>query len=311
VTPRHLQIRAVLLALATLTLRAQPPAHTPTKKPRPGPVTSTVNPNVIFLDPAHGGSDNGAKLSDDTLEKDANLAFAARLRIALTADGFVLIQTRDNSADQPTGTQRAEQANRSHAAACLFLHTSNAGHGVHLFLSSLPSSPLANPMDDPLLVLPWDAAQAYVAPQSQRLSVALADSFRANRLPFFLSHTSVPPIDSTTCPAIAIEIAPLDNNNNADTPADDPAYQQRVSLAIATALATWRARLNLDTSLTAPPQYTARPTPKPTAKPDLNPGPSLIDKPAPIPKPRSIPIETPDIVTTPPVATPDPRVPPQ
>jgi N-acetylmuramoyl-L-alanine amidase len=283
-----LPTRALLFALATFTAHAQtsPAAPTPPpRKPRPKTPQSPYNPNVVLLDPAHGGSDNGARLSGEALEKDADIALADRIKTLLTSRGFTVLLTHDSADDQPTADQRLELANRSHASACILLHAANGGHGVHIFSSSLAapataSSPYADSSDS-TAILPWDTAQAGTLSESQHLASTFADAFADVRIPLVSGRVSVPPIDSLVCPAIAIELAPLPAaDNSSSTPASDPAYQQRVASAIASALSTWRGHIMAQIAGAA-----MIATPPPAAKP--------IPKPKPSPKPARIPVETP------------------
>jgi len=292
VTLARLPIRTLLLALAAVTTHAQTTNPTPTaaRKPHSKASQPTLNPNIVLIDPAHGGPDSGAKLAPDSLEKDATVAFADRLRTTLTSRGFTVVLTHDSSSDQPMPDQRAELANHSRAATCLLLHASNAGNGVHLFTSSLtPISPLSASFDGGLNVLPWATAQATSLQQSLRLTFDLSDAIHASRLPLVVGHVSIAPIDSMTCPAVAIELAPL-TSSGTSTPASDPAYQQRITDAIADALVAWRSKLVAEAAAGTQPANPALKTTTPTPS-------------APVHKPKPIvpPIETPDIVpATPP-----------
>ena len=96
-----LPTRALLLTLAAAA-HAQSPPHKPHPKPQ-----YPYNPNVVLLDPAHGGSDNGAKLGD-SLEKDATVAFAGRLKALLLTHGFTVLLTHEAPSDQLAPDQRAE-----------------------------------------------------------------------------------------------------------------------------------------------------------------------------------------------------------
>ena len=136
-----------------------------------------MNLNLIVLDPAHGGPDTGAILGSNVLEKDITMAMAVRLRAALGAAGFTVVATRDaNSSDpltQLSTDQRADIANRAHALACIVLHATNTGSGVHIYTSALSPS---NPADDdaagfppPFAPVPWETAQAESVQQSLQL----------------------------------------------------------------------------------------------------------------------------------------------
>ena len=261
-------IRTLLFALAATTLHAQTAPSVAPKKPRPKPTQPSLNPNIVVLDPAHGGPDNGATLGTDSLEKDATLAFANRLRTVLAAHGFIVLLTRESAADQPTSDQRAELANHSRAATCILLHASNAGHGVHLFTSALtPVSPLSAVFESASSVLPWQSAQATSLQQSLALTFDLSDALQTSKIPLVVGHVSVAPIDSMTCPAVVLELAPL-----GDAPATDSGYQQRVADSVLTALDVWRTKLVAqDAAATPPAPKTATPPPPRKPKPIVAP----------------------------------------
>jgi N-acetylmuramoyl-L-alanine amidase len=193
---------------------------------------------VIFVDPAHGGSDPGARLSDNLPEKTLTLSFAVRLRAALTSSGFSVIATRDSDPSAPfTTDQRAEIANHSHPTACLILHATAGGNGIHIITSDL--TPPDNDADT-RHAIPWDTAQSASIPQSLTLANALGLALLHARLPVLLTRASLRPLENLTCPAIAIEIAPLDPADGDTVPVSDANYQQQIAQAIATGLTTWR-----------------------------------------------------------------------
>ncbi len=188
---------------------------------------------VVILDPAHGGSDSGAILSSGDPEKNYTLALAIRLHVLLNARGIPSILTRD--ADTTIdNTARAETADRAHAAACILLHATSTGNGVHLFTSSLPTVRAANPRR---LFLPWPTAQASYGTQSLRLESDINASLTRQHIPVLLDKTSLAPLDSMACPALAVEVAPL----NATMPVGNSAYQEQVAESLASALVDWRS----------------------------------------------------------------------
>lgn len=198
----------------------------------------------MVLDPAHGGPESGATLTDQTVEKDVTLAMASKLRQALGSAGFVVVATRDSdpAAAIPTD-QRAEVANRQHALACLVLHATGAGAGVHIYASALePAAPAPYDPDvkPPFQPVPWDEAQANSVRQSLRLEDLLNTAVSAARLPVLRGRASVPPLDNLTCPAVAIELAPLGAAGDDRTPASNGAYQQRLVDAVVAGLKAWR-----------------------------------------------------------------------
>jgi N-acetylmuramoyl-L-alanine amidase len=225
----------------------------PSSPPVPAPIP--INRTVIVLDPAHGGLDSGSQISDKTVEKDVTLALAFRLRSLLTARGFSVVMTRD--ADAPavpnaagsamTLDDRAGIANHAHAAACLALHATRSGNGVHLYRSELAAS------EGQSTVVPWLTAQAAWIPQSQRLEKQMTAAFSRSGLALIASSASVRPIDSLTCPALVVELAP--SGDDADS-INDTDYQQRVAQTIAGELLAWQNEVQPPARLPAPASAT-------------------------------------------------------
>jgi len=231
------------------------PAATPVRHAAPSsppvPGTVPINRTVIVLDPAHGGVDSGSQISDTTVEKNVTLALAFRLRSLLTARGFSVVMTRDEDAPAVpnaagsalTLDDRAGIANHAHAAACLVLHATRSGNGVHLYRSELEAS-----KGQPFVV-PWLAAQAAWVPQSQLLENQMTGAFSRSGLALGASRASVRPIDSLTCPALVVELAP--SGDDADS-INDTDYQQRVALAIAGELLFWQNQVQPPVRLDPP-----------------------------------------------------------
>jgi N-acetylmuramoyl-L-alanine amidase len=193
---------------------------------------------VVVLDAAHGGDDSGARLGSEN-EKAFTLAFGVRLRSLLAARGFAVVTTRDSDAGVDPD-RRADIADRANSQACLSLHAATSGSGVHLFVSSL--SPVQGAR-----FLPWKTAQAAWVMRSLSLAGLVNSALSHANVPVSLGRTALPAIDSMTCPAVAIEIAP-DRSSDAQKPAslDDPDYQARVADALAAALVEWRSQSRED-----------------------------------------------------------------
>jgi N-acetylmuramoyl-L-alanine amidase len=187
------------------------------------------------LDAAHGGDDSGAALSSGQAEKSLTLAFAVKLRSLLAARGMTVVITRDSDQTLPPN-QRAEIANRAQAQACLSLHFSDTGSGVHLFASDLPAVPAAH-------FVPWKTAQSIWVNRSLALTGALNAALQQASLPVTLGRTALAGIDSMACPAVAIEIAPERTPGSAAVKSvlSNPNYQSRVAEALAAALLVWRS----------------------------------------------------------------------
>lgn len=209
-------------------------AQQPSIPQLPSTQLPSVQPRfVVVLDAAHGGSDTGAKLSDRLYEKDVVLALSVRLRSALAARGIQVITTRESDTAVPV-LNRAEIGNRAQAAACISLHATATGTGVHLFTSSLTQTA-------PVRFLPWETAQSAFITRSLKLSSEINSALAHTATPVTLARTSIQPVDSFACPAVAVEIAPLAAAGG--KPAlglDSVDYQGRVVDALAAALIAWR-----------------------------------------------------------------------
>jgi N-acetylmuramoyl-L-alanine amidase len=224
--PQHIAARLTLAILTSLL-------------PIAAIAQQTTPRTTILLDPAHGGADTGAHLPNNLLEKDITLAFAGRLRAILATSGFTIISTRDADPTVPfTTDQRAEIANHAHPAACLVLHVTDSGNGIHVVTSTL--DPPGDP-EEPHPTIPWNTAQSASISQSLSLANEIGLALQQAKLPVILSRASIRPLDNLTCPAVAIEIAPLTSTGSAPTPLTDPTYQQNIARTIAGGLTAWRS----------------------------------------------------------------------
>lgn len=188
---------------------------------------------VVVLDAAHGGDDMGGRLADGQLEKTFTLALSVRLRSLLGARGIRVVTTRESDATvEPE--KRVETANHAQAQACLSLHGSESGSGVHLYASSLSPA-------QPARFAAWKTAQAAWVTRSLQLAGVLNSALLQAGMNVTLGRTSLPDVDSMTCPAVAVEIAPeLGPDKKVTAELDDPGYQARVAAALAAALVEWR-----------------------------------------------------------------------
>ncbi len=211
------------------------------------------HPTTIVIDPAHGGADSGSRISDDIVEKDVTLALAFRLRSLLTARGFNVVLTREDdkaaNANPPfaplTLDDRAGIANHERASACIFLHATSSGTGVHLYTSEL------TPAAGELPAAPWLTLQAPWVQQSQHLAGRIADALNRSHIPLVDGYASIRPVDSTACPALVFELAPHTDDPDSINDAD---YQQSIAQAAANALILWKDAVQ-------PPPHLAPPEP--------------------------------------------------
>jgi N-acetylmuramoyl-L-alanine amidase len=220
---RHLLILTALMAASLPAFAEVPPAP--------------ASRFVVVLDAAHGGNDSGGTLKDQSgnsqPEKTYTLALSVRLRSLLATRGISVVTTRESDATVDTD-HRAEIADRASAQACLSLHASQSGSGVHIYVSSL--APAA-----PARLVPWKTAQAAWVTRSLALAGVLNSALTHAGITVDIGRTALPAIDSMTCPAVAVEIAPAISPDNAQpTGLDDPGYQARVAQALAAAILEWR-----------------------------------------------------------------------
>jgi N-acetylmuramoyl-L-alanine amidase len=187
----------------------------------------------VVLDAAHGGNDTGGRLANNQLEKSFTLALSGRLQSLLAARGIQVVTTRDSDATVEPD-RRAEIANHAQAQACLSLHASESGSGIHLFTSSLAPA-------QPARFTPWRTAQAAWVTRSLALAGTLNSALLHAGMSVTLGRTTLPAIDSMTCPAVAIEITPERSaDHQTTTGLDDKNYQASVATALAAAIVEWR-----------------------------------------------------------------------
>jgi N-acetylmuramoyl-L-alanine amidase len=233
--PFRLALATVLAAGYFASAAAQQPApESPTAPAPQAPPASAPQPPrfVVFLDAAHGGDDPGGALNSQT-EKQFTLALSVRLRSLLAARGMQVVTTRESDSTVELN-RRAEIADHANAQACLSFHASESGAGVHLFVSSLAAA-------QPARFLAWKTAQAAWVTRSLALAGTLNSSLLQAGNTVTLGRMALLAVDSMTCPAVVLEIAPergADHKTTADL--DNPDYQARIAAAIAAALLEWR-----------------------------------------------------------------------
>jgi N-acetylmuramoyl-L-alanine amidase len=192
---------------------------------------------IVVLDAAHGGADGGGTLQDASgaqqPEKAITLALSVRLRSLLAARGIAVVTTReaDTTVDD---NRRAEIANHAKAHACISLHATQTGAGVHLFTSSLAPA-------EPARLIAWKTAQAAFVTRSLALAGDLNSALQHAGMNVTLGRTALTAIDSMSCPAVAVEVAPeITGEHAAPVSPTDGEYQARVAQALAAAILEWR-----------------------------------------------------------------------
>src|SRR5712664_1856063 len=112
--------------------------------------------NIVVLDPAHGGTDPGARGTAGIRESEIVLDFVIQIRRALELRGFQVVQTRQGN-ENPSFDDRSATANAQRGAVFVTLHISSTGMPgtVRVYVNS----DLAAVMEANGLI-PWDRAQA-------------------------------------------------------------------------------------------------------------------------------------------------------
>ena len=229
---------ALVICAASVTVAQSAPEPAASQAPAPQPAPAPPVPAapaprfLVVLDAAHGGDDYGGHLTTEP-EKTFTLALSVRLRSLLAARGMQVVTTRESDTTLDAA-RRAEIANHANAQACLSLHATETGSGIHLFASSLPPASATR-------IPAWKTAQAAWVTRSLALAGVLNSALLHAGLSVMLGRTALPEVDSMTCPAIAIEVAPSKPTDGSD-PADldDPAYQARIAETLASALLEWK-----------------------------------------------------------------------
>lgn len=224
----YVALPMLLTAQASQNPPVPPPAMPAAPVPTPQPPRF-----VVLLDAAHGGNDTGARLTPTLLEKDLTVDLSNRLRSMLAARGMDVTDTRTSDAAMPA-VERAQVANRTPYAVCIILHATATGSGVHLYTSSLAATPITKFMS-------WQTAQSAYVTQSLKLSSDVDSALAHAEVPVTLGRTSLQPMDSFACPAVAVEIAPLQAGTSTKASLiTDAGYQRTILEALAAALEQWR-----------------------------------------------------------------------
>ena len=220
---------------------ASPPEQAPGPSGQPSlPPAGTAaapapaNRVLVAVDPAHGGAERGAALTDTLAEKTVTLGFARLLRAELQRHGFAVLLLREND-ETLTFDQRAGVLNAAHAAVCISLHAGSQGSGIRVYTAILPA---ANPASGPFR--DWNTAQAGTLQASQGISAAILGSLQKHDLPSHGYSASLRPLNNVLMPAVAIELTP-GAGGISDLPSAN--YQQKAAAAIADGMASARDRL--------------------------------------------------------------------
>jgi N-acetylmuramoyl-L-alanine amidase len=222
----------------------QSPAETPAASKTPTQ-TTPAGP-VIVLDPAHGGTDTGAR-GENATEKDVVLQLARSVRAALERQGYRVVMTRNHDSN-PSYDDRAAMANLYRDAIFISLHASSTGSAGTVrayymqFSAPISTAPAASAVParpaPPVALAAWEQAQRPYVTASHRLADImqgeLAQAFSGS--PPNAAGVPVRALRSVTTPAVAVEIASV----STQTPDLLTASGEPLGGAISRAIAAFR-----------------------------------------------------------------------
>ncbi|MGA2421503.1 MAG: N-acetylmuramoyl-L-alanine amidase [Candidatus Acidiferrum sp.] len=161
--------------------------------------------NTVILDPAHGGTDPGARGTGGIRESEVVLEFAAQIRRALESQGLQVVQTRLGD-ENPSFDDRSAMANAQRGAVFVTIHIASTGlpSTARVYVNS-DLLPLSNTNG----LIPWEQAQSPFLILSRKLGDAvqslLAQRFKGS--PNEAQSAAVRQLRTTAAPAIAVEIS--------------------------------------------------------------------------------------------------------
>jgi N-acetylmuramoyl-L-alanine amidase len=209
--------------------------------------------NIVVLDPAHGGTDLGARGTEGIHESEVVLQFAAQIKQALEQQGFQVILTRESN-ENPSFDDRSARANAQRGAVFITLHIASTGLAGTARTYVMPDGP---PLNDTTGLIPWDRAQAPFTGLSHKLGdmvqAELAKRFRGS--PDIALVAPVRQLRTTAAPAIAVEISSVSVENRAELDRMIPG----VAEAIAHGVAAFRPSYVLPSTPGIPPPAGVQP----------------------------------------------------
>ena len=195
---------------------ALPPAQQTPLPPNQAPAQAGP---VIVLNPAHGGTDTGARGQNAAMEKDLVLQMARGVKAELERQGFRVVMTRNDDSN-PSYDDRAAMANAYSDAIFVSLHIASTGTAgtIRAYYDQL-STPYVPPNEagTPAKGVPpataglnsWNEAQRAYLNLSHRLAdliqIMLAQRFSGS--PLTPSGAAVRDLRSVAGPAVAIELS--------------------------------------------------------------------------------------------------------
>lgn len=225
----HSGLRTTQAGVQSSQQQVQAPSNVPPQQGVPqqaAPAQAAPQPSahsgpVIVLDPAHGGTDSGAR-GQSVIEKDMVLLMARTARYALEREGFRVVMTRNDDSN-PSYDDRVATANAYRDVIFISFHISSTGtpntvrvysyqfsetalnaNAITANANSLPITPVKTTS-----LLAWEEAQRPFVGASHHLADSLqADvTLRFAGSPGVSSAVAVRGLRSVAGPAVGIELS--------------------------------------------------------------------------------------------------------
>jgi N-acetylmuramoyl-L-alanine amidase len=224
---------AVLPLCFSIAQAPQQPAAPVAAPPYPTiqqPAAPPPSLTIVVLDPAHGGTDPGARGAQGIRESDLLLDLTTQARRALEAQGFQVLQTRSGS-ENPSFDDRSSMANAQRGAVFVTLHIASTGIPGTARVYVSPDAP-ANTVGN---LLSWDHAQFPFAPLSRKFGDAvqgqLAQRFKGS--PANAQAASIRQLRTTAAPAIAVELSSVSVQDRAELDQMMPGVADAIARGVA------------------------------------------------------------------------------
>ena len=213
-----------------LAASSAPTPQTPNASSPPAPRNGL---NVVVLDPAHGGTDPGARGTEGITESDEVLQFAQATKKALEAQGFQVVLTREGN-DNPSFDDRSARANAQRGAVFITMHFASTGLTGTARVYVEPDAPPSVTHFTGGLI-PWDHAQVPFLSLSHKLGdlvqQELAKRFKGS--PDTLQTAPVRQLRTTAAPAIAVEISSVSVQNRGELEGMVPGVAEAIARGVA------------------------------------------------------------------------------
>lgn len=157
---------------------------------------------VVVIDPGHGGSDTGARITPNLPEKEITLSLARKLRQELQTRHIAVSMLRDSDSDV-TMEQRVVAANLARPSVFVSLHA-EPGDSLRIFTPVLPTA--SNSPLERNSFLPWQSAQGAYSTESGSLASAAAGALDKRKLNAQVRPAFLQPLHSIAASAIAVEV---------------------------------------------------------------------------------------------------------